>query len=59
MFELDGLSCERIARHAGQPVEVVRRFLRLAYREPDDGEPWDDERHRTYRPRSGPGRLDP
>ena len=51
MFELDGKSCEWIARHAGQPVEVVRRFLRLAYREPDDGEPWDDERHRTYRPR--------
>ena len=48
MFELDGKSCEWIARHAGQPLEVVRKYLRLAYREPDDGEP-----------RRGPGRLDP
>ena len=40
MFELDGLSCERIARQSGQPIEVVRRFLRLAYR--DDGETVED-----------------
>ena len=39
MYE-DGLSCERIARQAGQPLEVVRKYLRAAYREPDDGEPW-------------------
>ena len=59
MFELDGLSCERIARQSGQPIEVVRQYLRDAYREADDGEPWNDERHRTYRPRRGPGRLNP
>ena len=44
MFELDGLSCERIARQAGQPVEVVRKYLRLAYREPGDGLPWAEQR---------------
>ena len=36
MYELDGLSCERIARQSGQPLEVVLKYLRLAYREPDD-----------------------
>ena len=40
MYELDGLSCERIARQSGQPIEVVRRLLRLAYR--DDGETVED-----------------
>ena len=59
MYEIDGLSCARIARQSGQPLTLVRQYLRLAYREPDDGEPWDDERHRTYRPRRGPGSLDP
>ena len=44
MYE-DGLSCERIARHAGQPIEVVRKYLRLSYREPDDdGLPWAEQR---------------
>ena len=40
MYELDGKSCEWIARQSGQPIEVVRRLLRLAYR--DDGETVED-----------------
>ena len=48
MYELDGKSCEWIARQSGQPVDVVRRYLRMAYREPTDVEPWDAERHGQY-----------
>ena len=46
MYEFDGKTCEWIARHAGQPVEVVRWFLRLAYYDPDDGLPWAEQRRR-------------
>ena len=42
-YELYGLSTSEIARRSGQPVEVVRWFLRLAYREPGDGPTWAEQ----------------
>ena len=36
MYEIDGMSTDLIAKRSGQPIEVVRRFLRLAYRDDDE-----------------------
>ena len=50
MYE-DGLSTDQIAKRSGVSREIVRRFLRLSYREPCDAEAWDEQRHEDYRAR--------
>ena len=44
MYEDYGKSCQWISQHAGQPLEVVREYLRLAYAEPGDGPTWAEQR---------------
>ena len=43
MYELYGLSTSEIARRSGQPLELVREYLRIAYAEPGDDLPWAEQ----------------
>ena len=38
-----GLSCRTIGERLGIPQQVVRRLLRVAYLERDDGIPWAEQ----------------
>ena len=53
-YENYGLSTAEIARRSGQPLDVVRQLLRLAYREPGDGPPWAEQRRSPKQAKSGP-----